>query len=378
MKIVIIGAGIGGLTTAIALKQALGITPFIYEKSQQLNPIGAGLSLSYNAIKAFEKLGLSDALIQKGTPIHSLKICSQHGATLSNMTLHSGKESGVNFLGIHRHDLHALLLSKIQKDTLKLGWACTNVQLNNKSYTVHFNNGKHISADLVIACDGIHSQIRQSLLPHIQKRFANYTCWRGISSYTKTAISEAKEILGPKGRFGFLPIGTHLYWYCAISTKQTNNRTYADYTCQDLTTHFNNYSAPISDILTCTKPQDLIWNDCYDIPPLSSYAFHNILLLGDAAHAMTPNLGQGACQAIEDALYLAKYLSIYKNKDLALRKYEQYRYPRLKKIVTLSKRTGKFLQESNPILASIRNLTLKYMPQSIKRKQLKVLEHVSF
>jgi len=146
----------------------------------------------------------------------------------------------------------------------------------------------------------------------------------------------------------------------------------------DLTACFKDYHAPIPQLLALTTEKDLLWNDIEDIRPLQQLAFNRILLAGDAGHATTPNMGQGACQAIEDAAVLANCLNQNETIVQDFKTFEKIRLPRTTKIVNTSWTLGKLAQLTNPVLTTFRNFALKMTPQKINEKQMDYLFDVKF
>ncbi len=157
-----------------------------------------------------------------------------------------------------------------------------------------------------------------------------------------------------------------------------NDADMSRYTVADLQRHFGDYHAPIAQILAKTRDEDLLWNDIIDLKPLKNFAFTNIVLIGDAAHATTPNMGQGACQAIEDAVVLADELAKNINPEAAFRAFEQRRLKRTHYIVNNSRILGSIAQISHPLLAAARNSLFRMLPESVNERQMKTLFEVDF
>ncbi|MFD0961224.1 FAD-dependent monooxygenase [Paenibacillus chungangensis] len=172
---------------------------------------------------------------------------------------------------------------------------------------------------------------------------------------------------GPNGRFGYLPISnTKAYWYLLINA-HPNDPLIAKYNVSDLIERLKNYPQPVTDIIELTENHHILKHDIYDIPAIDQYVFDHIALVGDAAHAMTPNLGQGACQGIEDAYILG--LSLSRHPDHGLQEYEKKRLHRANTFVNMSRRVGAMAQLEYPFLCRIRNFMMKMTPQAAYRKQ---------
>src|SRR5690606_31405101 len=141
----------------------------------------------------------------------------------------------------------------------------------------------------LIVADGVRSGARQQLLPQAIPRYSGYTCWRATISNGAIGLHHGSETWGAKGRFGMTPlIHDRIYWYACVNASQ-NSAVYKNYSVKDLLRNFSDYHNPIPEILSHTSDEDLLWNDIIDLKPLSRFAYNNILLIGDAAHATTPN-----------------------------------------------------------------------------------------
>ena len=380
-RIAIVGAGIGGLSLAIAL-QRRGFSVDIFESAPAIKPIGAGLGLAGNAIKAFEAIGIHEQVISAGSVLKRLTIRNEEGSILAETDSEkiSREYNVVDNFTIHRADLHAVLLSNIIPETLHLGRTCVDFSASEKSVILNFSDHPNFTADYVIACDGIRSVFRQKLLPRSKPRYSGYTCWRAVIDKLPPDVSleETSETWGAGARFGIVPVNKkRLYWFACLNTKE-NDPVMRQYTVQDLLRHFGNFHKPIPDILSHTANEQLIWSDIHDVQPVDRFAFGNVLLLGDAAHATTPNMGQGACMAIEDAATLANLMARSHNVESSFQDFEHKRIARTTRIVNDSWRLGRVAQWKNPLLIQMRNALLRITPPSVAAKQVKFLQNVKF
>ena len=382
MKFIIVGGGICGLTMAIILEKK-GYEVAIYEAAAEIKAIGAGLVLSTNAIKALKAIGISEQVLAKANLLDNFDIVLANGDKLmaTDAKKLSQRYDSIGNATIHRADLHQTLLDllkgKVELYTNKRGERALQ---DETGITLSFTDGTNIEGDYLIACDGINSPIRQQLLPKSLPRYAGYTCWRAIVSHSgQFNAKNATETWGKNGRFGVVPLtDNRIYWFACLNTRQVRDPKMKAFKVADLAVCFKEYHSPIPELLALTTDDALLWNDIEDIKPIRQFAFDRVLLAGDAGHATTPNMGQGACQAIEDAAVLANCL---KDKDLikdAFKSFEKKRLPRTTKIVNISWTLGKAAQMTNPILTTFRNVALKITPQSINEKQMDFLFNVEF
>lgn len=377
-EITILGGGISGLTTAIALNR-VGIKPMVFEAAPEIRALGAGLALAANAMIALDRIGIQDEVMQLGRVLPSFSILDQKGGLITK-TDNQRLEAlyGVDNFTIHRAELHRLLLSKIDPDSIQTNKRAVDVKQTQDSVTIFFDDGSKHKSNFLIAADGIHSVVRKSLLSDSEPRYAGYTCWRAVINNTELDLAKSSETWGPDGRFGIVPLAQKkLYWFACMNA-QPDDPAFKKYKVEDLLHHFGNYHEPIPKILKQTKDESLLWNDINDLKPINQYAFENILLIGDAAHATTPNMGQGACQAIEDAIVLMNEIDNKPDIIQAFKTFENRRLKRTHDIINTSWRIGKIAQMENPFLGHVRNFLFRLIPSSVNEKQLKKLYEVDF
>lgn len=375
-KIPIVGGGIGGLTLAIAL-QRKGFSVAVYEGAPAIQPLGAGLGLAANAVKAFMEIGIADAVLRAGKVLKVLRIKDHKGNVLTETDSEklTARFGVINNFTIHRADLHEVLIDQLHPKTLFLNKRCVALDQQAHATILKFADGTYTEADSVIACDGIHSVVRKTLLPESTPRYAGYTCWRGVTDGIPAGANpdETSETWGAGARFGIVPLSNNrIYWFACLNAKANDERMQS-YTNTDLLRHFGQFHTPIPEILKSTPRERIIWNDIIDLPPLTKFAFGNILLLGDAAHATTPNMGQGACMAIEDAAVLARCMEETRSIPEAFVHFEKKRIARTTAIVRKSWNIGKVAQLENSFLIALRNTALKLTPSSVTENQIRFL-----
>lgn len=375
---VIVGGGIAGLTTAIALKK-VGIQALVIESAPRIEAVGAGISLAANAMQALQHIGVSLPVIKAGRQLNTFSILEPSGKTITRNTTHAlDAEFGITNFTIHRAQLHAILCEQLHPEQILLGKRCLSFIQNSEGYTLNFEDGSEIKAKYLLIADGIRSRLRKQLLPESTLRYAGCGSWRGVVNQTEKMPSEASETWGPKGRFGIVPLANNQVYWFAVKNAPEPQSALAKYTKADLIRNFSDYHAPITQLLEATEEKAIIYTDIFDLSPIPRYAFGNALLLGDAAHATTPNMGQGACLAIEDAAILASCLKDNKDVAQAFRQFEQKRMARARGIVEQSWRLGQVAQWENPLLVGLRNTAFRLMPDSVTENQLRKIYSIRF
>lgn len=377
-KFAILGGGIGGLTLAIAL-QRKNIDVTVYEAAPQWKPVGAGLGLAGNAMKAFREIGIDQQILREGKVLKQVVIRNPRGKILVSTDSEevSRRFGVVNNFTIHRADLHHVLISQLSPGTVQLNKACVDFIQDDNGVHLRFADVTNECADYLIAADGIHSVARKKLLSNVKTRYAGYTCWRGVTDDLPEGFNsdETSETWGQGVRAGIVPLTKgRVYWFiCANAT--ANDPMMRSLSPTDLLTFVGNFHAPIPDLVKRTSK--VIWNDIIDLEPLDQFAFGRVVLMGDAAHATTPNMGQGACMAIEDAAVLANLIESSWPVEEAFKLFEQKRIRRTTKIVNDSWQIGKMAQWENPLATSLRNLAISLVPKRVADNQFKFIYDVS-
>ena len=381
MKAIIIGGGIAGIAAARGL-QLLNWEVSVYEQAPVYKPAGAGIVLSPNALKALKALGLYDAVAEVGHPIEWVNIKSEKGSILSKTHLSSlaKRFDYQSSLTLHRAELQSALLSQLSTLQVQMGKKCKSIRQNQGGVEVEFEDGKLATADILLGCDGIHSVVRESVFTDVKKRYSGYTCWRGIAS-AKPESHPANLVIESWGRgrrFGIVPIShNRVYWFACLNAPRPRDPEMEKISLQDLKKIFKNFHAPVAEILENTPEKAIIWNDIMDIRPMPSFTNGRLVLLGDAGHAPTPNMGQGGCQALEDAALLPALLGQHDYKT-AFSGYNRLRIPRTHKIVNQSWTMGKMAHWENPLAVACRNALFRSIPESVNERQLNNLFDVKF
>lgn len=382
MKFLISGGGICGLTTAIALHQQ-GLEVVIYEAAKTIKAVGAGLNLSSNAIRALSSINLAKAVMAQSKAQKGGQFFTPSGKILNYTDFNPLVEKyGIpGLISIHRAELHTILLAEIKdKIPFYTNKRAQSVEQKKEEIILHFADGTSARGNYLLACDGIHSAIRKQLLPEIDPSYAGYTIWRGLvrDSSQEVELAMPFKTWGKNGQFGAVPMtNNRIYWFASFNAKQSDPAL-KKITLADLAKRFAQYHAPIPQLLALSKSEDLLMNEANELNPISQYAFGNVLLMGDAAHAMTPNLGQGACQAIEDAAVLAQLLKTENSTEQAFLAFEEQRIPRTKKATIDSRQVGKAAHIENRLLIALRNFYLQRTAKGAFKKQIDFLNAIEF
>jgi 2-polyprenyl-6-methoxyphenol hydroxylase-like FAD-dependent oxidoreductase len=357
LHVSIIGGGIGGLATASAL-QRQGIQVTLFERNPELREIGAGLTLWANGVQVLRHLGLADALFAVSARLTSFECWSWRGKRLGSMRLDTiERRVGASSLGIHRADLLRLLAGAVDRGSIHLHAHCVGVSSEQGHVIAHFADGQQQQTDLLIGADGLHSVIREQLLGKQPPRYSGYTCWRGVALFEEQHVSPgiSSETWGRGRRFGMLPIGNgRVFWYATLNCPVGEQDRTGERKAR-LSRLFGSWREPIGRLIEATDEQAILRNDLFDRRPVHHWGRGRVTLLGDAAHPPTPNLGQGACQAMEDALVLASCLADQREPVAALRSYEARRMKRSAAIIEQSALFGKIGQWEQPLLCSLRD-----------------------
>jgi len=370
MEIAIIGAGIGGLTTAIALEQK-GIDYHIFERFTEVKKIGAGIWLAANALQVFKSLGLLEAIENKGNAINQITI----GETDLTPIIENNQESikakfGFTVVAIHRAALQEILLDKIPKEKIHFGKSFKSYEIqSNQKIKFSFEDGTNHISDYLIGSDGINSYVRKQLFPHSQIRYSGQTCWRGVAetSLSSDFNHRVYELWGNQIRFGISKISENRYYWFAVALDKAMQKDEPNHLRNKLLSIFSTFDKNVSKLITSTPSDQISRNDISDLKHLSKWHNNKVCLIGDACHATTPNMGQGGAQAIEDAHVISHLLTKHEP-EKAFQEFERIRKPKVKFIVNQSWNTGKMAHMKYG--TRIRNSLFKLLPTKLIEKRM--------
>lgn len=338
MNVVIIGAGMGGLTTGIALKK-FGHQVRIFEQTEKILPVGAAISLWSNGVKCLNYLGLTDKIAKLGGQMDDLAYVD--GLTGDVMTQFSLlpliEEVGQRPYPVARADLQNMLMDEFGRDQIYLGKKMVSLEDKADSVEVHFADGSSTQADLLIGADGTHSLTRTYVLgQQVQRRYAGYVNWNGLVEISEE-LAPAQQwttYVGEGKRASLMPVADGKFYFfldVPLPAGLDNNRD--DYK-KLLKQYFVDWCQPVQQLIERLDPQKTNRVEIHDIEPFTQFYKGRVVILGDAAHSTTPDIGQGGCQAMEDAIYLARSLQINTlGLEDALRRYQNKRNERANELV---------------------------------------------
>jgi len=358
MRAVVVGAGIGGLATAIALEQA-GVEPIVVERAPELHEVGFGLVVSVNAVTALRSLGLRDGVAARGTRVRRAEVRNPRGDLLTRIDYEA---LGWETYGILRADLQHAMLEALPVERLHLSTTCIGASEDGQ---VLLEGADAVIADIVIGADGIRSTVRRSLFGEEPLRYGGHRAWRAGTRFDDERVRECfVEVWGVGGGFGFGPAGAgRVYWYCfeAVPERAPAPRRPRN----EFLRRYGAWFEPIPALIESTEPGAIEPTFTYDRPPRRNWGRGRVTLLGDAAHPMKPNIGQGAAQALEDAVVLASCVAGVDDAEEALRAYERRRARRANAVVRASRRAGRVAEVRSPLGARVRDAVMKALPDRL-------------
>lgn len=368
MEISIIGGGITGLTTALALHK-VGISSKVYEQADALNEIGAGIWLQPNAVQVLQWLGIYNDVLKEGCVLNKMEINYPNLEPVKPIknTVVSDRY-GNQTIAIHRGKLQRILYEKcLQLGMVELGMAYLYHEIAKNKAQIHFKNTT-ICTDLVLGADGIHSNVRKSMGLPSEFRQTGQICARGISniSLPEHLKHEGKEVWSHKRRFGFSQLSQDAVYFFTVINKELSPDTHSK---ASLCALFQDFHPTVQDIINASG--DMHITELTDLKRLATWHNTHACLIGDAAHATTPNMGQGACQGIEDAFYISQSLKAIKSPLQAFKSFENERRKKVDYVVNNSWNFGKLAHSmlGQLLLKGVMKMT----PEKVMSKQMNKL-----
>jgi 2-polyprenyl-6-methoxyphenol hydroxylase-like FAD-dependent oxidoreductase len=368
-KFAIVGGGIGGIAAAVALHR-IGVEVSVYERVGQLREVGAGMMLWPNATRVLRELGLLQQVVERsGRNTHFL-VRKSTGKILMSIAL---GQFEVPAVCMRRADLLSILLTALPPECLHLGCEFERFAQSNRKVRLFFKDRRTEEHDAIIGADGIRSRVRAQVFGTSDPIYRGYTVWRGLAEYKGAAMKPGfnSESWGKGMRFGILNTGHRRFTWYATANVPAHHLDATAGRKRELQQLFAGWHEPIADFLEATPENEILKNGARDCAPLRQWGKGSVTLLGDAAHPCTPNLGQGGCMALEDALVLAKSVQREASLEAALRRYESLRLNRTRHIQQRSLLMGYIGQWQNPLFVTGRQFVTRMLPAKIFEHNLR-------
>ncbi|WP_180109334.1 MULTISPECIES: FAD-dependent urate hydroxylase HpxO [unclassified Acinetobacter] len=338
MDITIIGAGMAGLTTGIALKK-FGHQVTIYEQAEQILPVGAAISLWSNGVKCLNYLGLTEQVEKLGGKMdHLAYIDGLTGDVMTQFSLFPLiEEVGQRPYPVSRADLQNMLMDEFGRENIHLGKKMVSFSEQDDQVITHFADGSEVQADLLVGADGTHSLTRAYVLgEQVDRRYAGYVNWNGLVNISEefAAADQWTTFVGEGKRVSLMPVADNRFYFffdVPLAAGLENDRTQYKALFKE---YFKGWCEPVQKLIDAVDAQKTNRVEIHDIEPFADFYKGCVVIVGDAAHSTTPDIGQGGCQAMEDAIYLARSLQINTlGLQDSLRRYQNKRNERANELV---------------------------------------------
>lgn len=334
------GGGIAGLTLAVAL-QLGGIEVTVLERQAEIRDAGAGISLWPNALAALDAVGLGDQVRSLGRSLAAggeLRLDGRAALTFSRRSFENALGEGL--VCVDRGKLVRSLADRLRPGTVRTDWCVAGYEIGRSDVTVRSTSGEKIAFDALVGADGINSAVVQQMSGPLPSTYSGYTAWRGIAETGGGAAGdEIWACLAGGHEVGWMPVGAdRTYWFATAWL--TEDQEFPDGEAAYLKETFESWPAPITDLFAATHPDRLVRNNIADRAMPERWSQGRVTVVGDAAHPMRPHLGQGGCQAIEDAVVLARCILARGVPAEAFAAYESRRRRRARRVVRLSRMSG--------------------------------------
>lgn len=362
------GGGIGGLATAIALRRA-GFDVEVFERSSELSEVGAGLMIWPNGTRSLQALGVE---------INSLKVdrillSSWRGRAIFDYPMRTISDRyGSDVTFVHRRALQAGLASTFGNAGLHLAAEVSDFEQDEREVRIRLADGAVASGDVLVGADGLRSAVRRRLLGGGDPVYLGSTVWRGIVKSDGLALPAGHGInwFGRGAEFLAFHIPDDQIYWGGVTKEPRGEKPGPGGHTEDLLRRFGTWPQLVRGVIEATEPSAILRNDMYDRPPVKHWSGGRVTLVGDAAHPMTPNQGQGACQALEDAVALGESFKATTGVADAFGLYERRRLRRANRVVTMSRQATRGVQIENPVLCALRDGFIGLLPTGFVLRSL--------
>lgn len=338
MEITIIGAGMAGLTTGIALKK-FGHQVTIYEQAEQILPVGAAISLWSNGVKCLNYLGLTEQVEKLGGKMDNLAyIDGLTGDVMTQFSLYPLiEEVGQRPYPVSRAELQNMLMDEFGREDIHLAKKMISFVEEGERVKIQFADGSEIKSDLLVGADGTHSITRAYVLgEQVERRYAGYVNWNGLVDVSDdyAAADQWTTFVGEGKRVSLMPVANNRFYFffdVPLAVGLENDRSQYKALFKQ---YFKGWCEPVQKLIDAVDVQKTNRVEIHDIEPFADFYKGRVVIVGDAAHSTTPDIGQGGCQAMEDAIYLARSLQINTlGLQDSLRRYQNKRNERANELV---------------------------------------------
>jgi FAD-dependent urate hydroxylase len=351
LKVVIIGAGMGGLTAGIALRQA-GLEVEIYDRVKEVRPIGAGISLWSNGVKILNQLGLGSQIATIGGNMKLMQYRTLTGQLLNDIDLMPlVYQVGQRPYPVARADLQAMLLQAYPGE-VRLNSQCIGVEETETGVTAIFTDGHRATGDVLIAADGIRSVLRTYVLgKEVTPQYRDYVNWNGLVPCSADLAPKNTWVIyvGEHKRASLMPVGGERFYFFFDVPLAKGTPAHPRGIRTELKEYFQGWAAPVQSLVESLDESATNRLEIHDVGPIDTLVRGRVALLGDAAHATCPDLGQGGCQAMEDGLVLTRcLLTTNLGVEYALKRYEAERIERVTAIVQKARHRAETIHGKDP------------------------------
>jgi 2-polyprenyl-6-methoxyphenol hydroxylase-like FAD-dependent oxidoreductase len=380
-RALIIGAGPGGLTAAIAL-QRVGVEVAVFDRAARLGTVGGGLGVQSNALRALMRVGIGERLLSAGSEIRLNEIHDGHGRLVFRLPQGDvADEFGTPTIMVLRSDVQLALLGALEEGIVNLSSECVAVEQDAEGVTAHFTDGRAERGALLIGADGGRSVVRRHVYGDAEPplRYAGLATWRSVAELDGGILprATARYYNGAGRQFVMFPVGGKRIYWGVMNAEPEGGKDPPEGAREMLCDLLHEFPEVTRQVIAATPKSEISRTDLYDRDPAGTWVKGRVVLLGDAAHLTTPFIGQGAGISMEDSVVLGKELSLTDGLrdqamlDVALDSYQRQRIPRCRKVVLTSRRRGRVYLLRNPVLAGVRDAVLSRLPYPVTRSMVK-------